>query len=252
VDEVLAVGDVNFQAKCLGKMEDVGKSGRTVLFVSHNMQAVTRLCDRCLLLDHGTLIEDGPSHQVTAAYVGLGVDATSVRQWDNPDTAPGDEVVRLRAVRVCNKSGELDNSFDIREPVGIELEYDVLEDGHHFLPHFHLTNDSGTTVFVSVDLDPDWRGKRRPQGRYRSRGWIPGNMLAEGPFSVSACLMTLNPTMLRVLERDAALFRTIDPMSAADTARGDYQQPMPGVLRPALKWKTRYEPAEAGAVVQLP
>src|ERR1044071_207704 len=127
VDEVLAVGDSRFQKKCLDKMDDAGRTGRTVLFVSHNMQAVTRLSSRCLLLDRGHVVLDGSPHRVANAYLSSGIGTSAEREWNDPATAPGDDVVRFRAVRVRSEAGELADAIDIREGAGVELEYDVLK-----------------------------------------------------------------------------------------------------------------------------
>ena len=242
VDEVLAVGDAEFQKKCLDKMDDVGHTGRTVLFVSHNMQAITRLCRRCILLENGIVRLDGPSNQVAAAYLSSGGESTAVREWQDLAKAPGDDVVRLSAVRVRDENGELASCFDIRQPIGIELEYEVLEPNYIFHPHFGITNEDGIRLFIAQDVDPEWRGRRRAIGRYKSTGWIPGNLLAEGAFSVSANMMTLEPEWHRGSVRDAALFRVVDNLEAKDTSRGDYPRPIPGVLRPMLRWETHYEP----------
>ena len=243
VDEVLAVGDAEFQKKCLDKMDDVGQSGRTILFVSHNMQAMTRLCGRCVWLDRGQVRMDGPAHSVARSYLGSGAGTSAESRWLDLREAPGDAVVRLLGVSVRSESGNLSESFDIRCAVGIELEYEVLESGHVFLPHFLLTNESGVDLFVSVDLNPEWRGRERPPGRYISIGWIPGNMLTEGAFFVCPALMTLDPVNLHALVRDAVAFRVVDPLFEKDTARGDYGHPMPGLMRPVLRWSTEYEPA---------
>ena len=184
VDEVLAVGDAEFQKKCLDKMGDVGHAGRTVLFVSHNMQAITRLCSRCILLENGRVRMDGPSQRVASAYLSCETGTTAVREWPDLSKAPGDDVVRLCAVRVRNEAGELIDNIDIRCPLGIELEYEVLEAGYIFHPHFGLRNEDGVLLFIAQDVDPDWRRRKRPPGRYVSTGWIPGNLLAEGAFSV--------------------------------------------------------------------
>ncbi len=96
VDEVLAVGDAAFQRKCLNKMQDVEQEGRTVLFVSHNMLAITRLCQRAILLDEGRIVGDGVSHKVVSDYLGAGQRTTAAREWRDPSTAPGDKVARLR------------------------------------------------------------------------------------------------------------------------------------------------------------
>ncbi|MFO1497481.1 MAG: ABC transporter ATP-binding protein [Verrucomicrobiota bacterium] len=239
VDEVLAVGDSEFQKKCLRKMGDVAHAGRTVLFVSHNMQAVTRLCSRCVLMHKGEVKMDGPSNQVANAYLKSGVTTTAAREWPDPNSAPGDAATRLRAVRVRSKNGEVVDTIDIRHPVGIEIEYDVLSAGLIFFPHFALRNEDGSTVFIAVDVDPEWRGRERPPGRYTSTGWIPGNFLSEGLLSVLAVVMTLNPEVSHAVVEDAVAFRVVDCLPAKDTARGDYHKPMSGFVRPLLEWTTR-------------
>ncbi len=107
VDEVLAVGDADFQKKCLDKMENIGQQGRTVLFVSHNMPAMTRLCQRVILMDEGRIIEDGPSNEVVSNYLFSGSDIKASREWPEPESAPGGRFVRLRAVRVKTEDGLL-------------------------------------------------------------------------------------------------------------------------------------------------
>lgn len=242
VDEVLAVGDAEFQKKCLQKMGDVAQGGRTVLFVSHNMQAVTRLCPRCILLHEGRIKLDGPSPQVANAYLNSGVSTAAAREWPDISAAPGDATARFRGVRVRSAQGEVIESIDVREPVGIELEFEILKSGHKFLPHFALWNQDGTVIFVAVDVDPEWRGRRRPTGRYVTTGWIPGNMLAEGLIYVQAVLISMDPETIHAIVDEAVAFRVLDDLSSTDTARGDYPNPMPGVVRPMLKWTTSHVP----------
>ena len=114
VDEVLAVGDARFQKKCLNKMQDVGKEGRTVLFVSHNMQAITRLCPRAILLDDGKILVDGPAHKVVSAYLNSGFGTMASRDWPDPTKAPGRETARLRSVRTRTEDGRVTEAMDIR------------------------------------------------------------------------------------------------------------------------------------------
>lgn len=240
VDEVLAVGDAEFQKKCLNKMDDVGSAGRTVLFVSHNMQAVTRLCKRSIWLDKGQIKMDGPAYAVANAYVSAGAGTSAERNWPSIERAPGDDTVRLLGVRIRSQDGKPCEQFDIREPVKIEMEYEVLQSGYVLLPHFKLTNEGGVDLFVTVDLSPEWRGRKRPAGRYVATCHIPGNTLAEGAFSVMVSILTLNPITDRVYIRDAVMFRVTDPLSELDTARGDYTLPMAGVMRPIFEWNNAY------------
>ena len=113
IDEVLAVGDAAFQEKCLNKMQDVGNEGRTVFFVSHNMQAVTRLCERVITLKDGRVAADGNAHEMVAAYMHEGASSSADRTWDDIDTAPGGDVVRLRSVRMKDAQGQTAPSLDM-------------------------------------------------------------------------------------------------------------------------------------------
>lgn len=235
VDEVLAVGDAGFQRRCLAKMDSVGRSGRTVLFVSHNMNAVTRLCPRAILLDGGRLVADGPSAQVAARYLQSDLGTTAARRWEDGDAAPGNDVVRIRAVSALDDAGVVAEAHDIRREVRLQMEFDVLEDGHVLVPNLHLWNEEGICLFVTHDCDPEWRGRPRPRGRYRSAVTLPGNFLAEGAVSVQAVVSTHDPVIVHADERDAIAFRIVDSLDG-NTARGDYAGPMHGVLRPLLPW----------------
>jgi lipopolysaccharide transport system ATP-binding protein len=239
VDEVLAVGDAEFQKKCLNKMEDVGQQGRTVLFVSHNMPALTRLCSRAILLERGQVVEDGPCDQVVSKYLASGIGTSALREWKDPQTAPSGPMARLRAVRVKNIDGKVTEKVDIRRPVLLEMTYDVLESGHVLMPHFRLGNDKGDCVFVTVDQDPEWRRRSRPKGTYTSTAVIPGNLLAEGILLVNCNLMTLNPDELQFSEKNAVSFNVMDSIEG-DSARADFAKNIPGVVRPLLEWRTDF------------
>jgi lipopolysaccharide transport system ATP-binding protein len=242
IDEVLAVGDAQFQKKCLSKMQDVGQRGRTVLFVSHHMPSITRLCPRAILLDDGRASLDGPSAQVVHTYLSSGLGTTATREWADLAKAPGDDIVRLRAVRVRTEDGQISDSVDIRRPVGIEMEYEVLKSGYLLLPHFKLFSEQGTEIFNSVDVDPDWRGRPRPAGRYISTGWIPGNLLAEGMMYIGVAMVTLHPRIIHFVELDLVAFQVIDSTDG-NSARGDWTGGLAGVVRPLLEWTTRFSPS---------
>lgn len=241
VDEVLSVGDARFQRKCLNKMQDVSHGGRTVIFVSHNMSSVTRLCERAILLDQGQVIADGLSHKVVASYMQSGLGTTAAREWADPQYAPGGSVARLRAVHVRTPEGETIDAVDIRYPFTIEMEYEVLQPGFKLLPHFHFVNEEGIKLFIANDLDPEWRGKERPLGRYVSKAEVPGNLLAEGMVFVQVSMMTLEPIIQQFLEPDAVAFHVVDSLEG-DSARGDYAGTMPGLMRPLLEWHTQFYP----------
>jgi lipopolysaccharide transport system ATP-binding protein len=242
VDEVLAVGDARFQKRCLSKMQDVGQQGRTVLFVSHNMPAITRLCERAILLDEGRVLADGPSHQVVSAYLNSGLGTTAAREWPDLAKAPGDDVVRLCAVRVRTEDGQITDTVNIQRPVAIEMEYEVLKPGHLLMPYYNVFNQEGVRLFTATDQDPAWRRRPRPIGRYISTAWIPGNLLAEGTVFMGPAMRTKEPMTRHFHVRDAIAFQVVDSLDG-DSARGDWGGGLGGAVRPLLEWSTQFSPS---------
>src|SRR5262245_41872370 len=230
VDEVLAVGDASFQRKCLNKMEDVRQHGRTVLFVSHNMSAVTRLCQRAILIAGGTIQEDGPSAQVTSSYLLSSLQTAAERTWTDFSATPGDDVVRLRSIRIRGREGTTVKAADIRYPVGIEMTFDVLKTGYCLVPRYELSNESGLCIFSTMGLEPEWRSRPRPLGRFVSTAWIPGNYLAEGTLLVSGRVFSPDPVKSHFYVRDAVAFQVADSLDG-DGARGGWEGTLPGVVR---------------------
>jgi lipopolysaccharide transport system ATP-binding protein len=237
VDEVLAVGDIEFQKKCLGKMGNLATSGKTVLFISHNMMAIKNLCQRTILLNGGKIIDDGPTHSVIARYLSSGVDTSAERKWDNLNNAPGDEVVRLLAVRARNNKGEISPTFNIQEPINIEIDYIVLKDDWVIDSTLDFKDESGLSIFITINYsDNEWHNRKRPIGIYRVVCNVPGNLLNEGTISISSVLTTF-PTVRHAYANDAISFHIYDP--GAGGARGDFSRDWPNVaIRPLLKWQT--------------
>ena len=243
VDEVLSVGDASFQKKCLGKMQDFSGQGRTILFVSHNINAVNRLCPRAILLEKGRIIGDGPSHQIASLYLRPDKGTTAAREWPDDDSAPGNDIVRLRAVRVQTEDGQIAECIDIRLPMAIEMEFEVLRPGFVLVPNFHLMNEEGICLFVTNEHDPDWHRRSRHVGTYICKSWIPGNLLAEGLIIVGAAVSTMEPIMVHFFEREAVAFHVVDSLDG-NSARGDYAGHFPGIIRPLLRWTTTHPPEE--------
>jgi lipopolysaccharide transport system ATP-binding protein len=235
VDEVLSVGDAEFQARCLGRMEDIGATGRTVVFVSHQLQAVAQLCDRAILLDEGRIVRDGPSSEVVAHYLQTVAGTSSLREWSDEDEAPGDDLVRLRSVRITRADGETADFVDVREPVGIELAFAVLRDGPPILPKIKLAS-GGQIVFNAMDVDPRWN-EPSPPGEYLATAWVPGNLLNEGLITVDAAVCSIESPKLHhhVSVYEAASFHVQDPLEG-DSSRGTFTGQWRGVVRPLLDW----------------
>ncbi len=237
IDEVLAVGDANFQKRCLGKIEEFRSIGRTVLFVSHNMASVVRLCPRVILLENGRVAADGPSDQVTRRYLQSGTGSPAERVWPDPVSAPGDDVARLQAVRIRDDNGRVAPTVDIRRPFDIEIDYWAMRAGARATVSIHVVNEEGVTLFVSNDFNNrQWWAAPRLEGPVRAVCRVPGNFLAEGQFFVLAAVCSYNPDVVHVLQRDVVSFQVAD-RSEGDGVRGEYGGVWPGVMRPMLEWR---------------
>lgn len=248
LDEVLAVGDAGFQAKCFQRLGELREAGTTVVFISHDLNAVERICDRAILMHSGRLMAEGKPRDVIAEYARAALGSSSARvtvkpeaTWDDPAEAPGNEFVRLRSVRVRSANGEVAGTIDIRHPVGIEATYEVLDPGHVLIPNYHFYNESGLHLFAVQDVDSEWRRQPRKTGEYVSTAWIPGNFFAEGDHRVDVAISTHVPIAVQHLNASVAVsFRVVDTM-ATDSARGDYCGEIPGVIRPMANWTTLFE-----------
>jgi len=241
VDEVLAVGDAAFQKKCLGKMSDVAKEGRTVLFVSHNMAAVNRLCQRGFLVNSGRISMDTLVSEVTNKYLQSDSGTMAERTWRDPQSAPGDDVARLKAVRVLSSEGKISDAVDIRYPVTIEMEYWNLKPSAHLSAAFSFLDSQGTILFVSPDcMEPLWGSKPRPVGLFRARCVIPGNFLGEGLVTIWPEVSTRYPLyQIHFLDRDSVGFQVIDT-GEPGSVRGSWGRTVLGVVRPILQWENLY------------
>lgn len=245
VDEVLAVGDAQFQKKCLGRMGELSGTGRTVLFVSHSMPSVLRLCPRVILLDGGHVTADGDASTVIEEYMGRGGGAAH-REWRDPATAPGDDRIRLRSVRVVDGEGQLSPEVDIRNPVFVEVDYWNLSEDRRFQPFavIWFYNSEGDCLFVTSDANNlEWRERARNKGLVHSRCRIPGNFFAEGGVFVTATVASYRPPVIHAAENDAVAFHITDP-SEGDGVRGEWVGDYAGMLRPMLDWEATEEPAE--------
>jgi lipopolysaccharide transport system ATP-binding protein len=236
VDEVLAVGDAEFQQRCLGRMEDLSGTGRTVLFVSHNMQAINQLCDRAILLEGGGIAADGDSAEVVTRYLQSAHGTGSRRTWPDVESAPGDDLARLLSVRVVDEDGETLETADVRRPVGIEIAFRVLREGQPVFPKLKLRDRQGEIAFNALDTSPRWHDAS-PPGDYVATAWIPENLLNEGLASIDVAVCSLRVPKLHqhAAYYDVVSFHVYDPFEG-DSARGLFAGQLRGVVRPLLEW----------------
>ncbi len=181
VDEVLAVGDAEFQQKCLGKMDDVATSGRTVLFVSHDLSNIERLCSKCMLLEQGRLAMFDEVHQVVENYSSYGSISTPVEQ--QLAELPENEFIRLNSVRVFQKNVET-NSLLNGDPFDVEIQCKVFKTHPQLRVCLELFDPMGNMAFVSYHDAVDREQHKLSIGHANLRATVPGNLLAPGNFSL--------------------------------------------------------------------
>lgn len=233
VDEVLAVGDAAFQKKCLGKMGEVARTGRTVLLVTHNIAAVHQVCTSALLLTNGAITIRGSPRDVADKYMG---DVTGLHEVDLSSlTGTGDSEARLVRLRITDSSGVAGNTFGVDQPFDIEVVYDVRSPGTNPQLSVHFRTNGGETAFASIEDTPTRLGC----GRIRATLKVPPTLLNSLQYTISVYLATSHPSKLHGSAIDVAQISIED--SSYARCRAGYTGVYPGVLRPHLKWLKRHE-----------
>ncbi len=235
VDEVLAVGDAEFQRRCLGRMEELGSTGRTVIFVSHMLPSVAQLCDRAIQIESGRLAGDGPAAEVIAEYLHMTHGAGTEQTW-SPDEAPGDDLAKILGVRVLPHDGMPPGIMDVRRPIGVEITFRVLREGVPVFPKIKVLDRESAIAFNAMDTAERWL-EPSPPGDYVTTAWIPENLMNEGPSIVEPSICSLDFPKLKhhAAVYQAVSFEVLDA-GEGDSARGVFSGQWRGVVRPLLEW----------------
>jgi len=242
VDEVLAVGDTAFQKKCLGKMGDIAEGGRPVIFVSHNMAAIHRLCNRAIVLNQGRLVLDGAVDDAVREYVALGATEVGERRWPDTGTAPGNDLVRLRGIRLRNSRGEITAHVDVHEAFDVEIDYSVLQVGQQLCTVMEFLDTMGAPLFVAFDeyVQGTW-GDQPPHamGSFRSVCHVPGDLLTEGDLNLNVRIFSppMQPNDRPHVRELGVLRLVVDDRMDPEAVRAHfpYSWGIPA-LRPRLNW----------------
>ena len=234
VDEVLAVGDAEFQRKCMGKMSDVAQAGRTVLFVSHNMSAVLRLTEETMVLDKGHLVYRAPTALAVDYYMAAGFTGAGERIWTSDEIPAEAAPFTPLALRLRDKNGRVIDTLRSIEPFTIEIEYRLEQSITGLRVGVYLLTMRGEYVFTSFDLDDPKQFEQlgaRQAGHYISHCTIPANTLNEGRY-----ILSVNASSFRIKRYfwdDHALAFTMDATGAPGK---QWPEPRMGPIRPALDW----------------
>jgi lipopolysaccharide transport system ATP-binding protein len=232
IDEVLAVGDAEFQRKCLAKMKSVTSDGRTVIFVSHNMMTVASLCTQCILLDKGVVRAVDKPGAIAEMYFSTGQGGGgSALDFSSKADCPGDDVARLCSARVHDSKFNDVQDIDRTESIGVEMTFEVLRPGLRLVPNFHVFFQE-QYAFVS---SPQQNEPMAP-GLYKSTMWIPADFLNHGLYVCGVALTSVDPTRVHFYPQDMLRFHVSETKLEAGAG-------VPGAVRPALNWELMRQPS---------
>ena len=237
VDEVLAVGDASFQKKCLGKMSDVATKGRTVLFVSHNMLAIQGLCSRVVWLHNGEIRDEGRPKNVISNYLKTSLSMQAEQQWDDVNTAPGNEQIRIRRAAAWPDGDSKTQPITVSTPVVMEFEFWNLVPNAYLNLSVVIKNEEGYPIFNTASgEEPVWSGRPSPAGLFRSRFYIPAELLNDGTHRVHLYVVKEQTEVIYNTE-DILVFDVREDISER---RGAWFGKWIGAVRPNLKWETEF------------
>jgi len=231
VDEVLAVGDAAFQRKCLGKMGDVAKEGRTILFVSHNMGAVSKLCTWAIWLHCGSIEAEGEVRNVISKYFG----ASAKKHNKITDIYKGNQKlneVELMRVNLVGQNMESSNTIVRNKDFNVELDYRLKDDINNFCICIFITNREGVCIFQSCAVDRN-RNNFFEKGCYESRVQIPGCLLKQGQYYIGISA-DMPFEKFFFYEENVLVFNVVSEIGRKYRDAED----SPGVIEPVLSWKT--------------
>ena len=225
VDEVLAVGDAEFQKKCLGKMSDVASHGRTIIFVSHNMQAVQSLCKKAIYLKAGEIADVGATDKVINNYLSREVKNCISVQWDDEATAPGNEFIRLVSARIEPKQENETDPITIATEIDITFEF-FLHNECNLNLSFFLNTPAGLCIF-NVVTDSVLLKK----GYHAATLTIPGRFLNDDIYTTRILFVKDTSVILFHMD-DILTFEVVD-----EARTGNWYGKWEGAVRPTLPFK---------------
>jgi len=236
IDEVLSVGDAEFQKKCMGKMNQVSKNeGRTVIFVSHNMNAVASLCSKAIYLKKGKIFKNGETNNVINDYLNNETILCSAINYATNDelSIPGDEFISLLSVRLINsKEQPIDYAY-IHEKIGIECIFKLKKDNlPPIIPNIHVFTSKGEYAFVSSVKEKE-SSRFNKMGTYKFTMWINENLLNQETYVIGVAATSLSPVKVHFFEKESIRIEMIEDINLRDNS---FKQQISGVMRPKLDW----------------
>jgi len=234
IDEVLAVGDAGFQKKCLGKMGEVAKGGRTVLFVSHNMGAVNRLCDRVIWIQMGSIVADGQSDQIISGYLDNTSSIEGIRQWEDGIANKGVNDIKVFRITVLNSEGKIAANLEAHKSFSVEIKYKIFQTLQNCRVGIIMTTGDGIILFASYNTDNEKMISKWDPGDYTINCNIPAYLLNTGTYTIS--INAGIPGVRNLVYLENVLTVKIEEIGAVGSHLHSIRK---GVIRPMLEWETK-------------
>lgn len=233
VDEVLAVGDAVFQKKCLGKMGEVAKEGRTVLFVSHNMQMISALCSKCVLLEYGAVSKQGNPADTVLSYFSSDFGSMASFDYEKSGRVVGDKYAVLLKGALLDKNNQPRSEFYIDEEIKVVMTYKIKEfdQNINYVPNFHFKLMDGNYAFIVM---PDKKFNYPRAGVYMAACTIPARFLNDCSYTIGLSLTSFFPTysFANFADKSSLCFCIKDKMEL----RNSCSITLRGCVRPNLEW----------------
>ncbi len=200
IDEVLAVGDRDFQKKCITKMGEIARHGRTIIIVSHNMLTISQLCNRTLYLKDGNLISDGDTNDVINEYLSDGMEGMGDYSWPDGIADPGITQFKVHSIRLTNDTGAITNNFGVFDSIIFAVEFEVSERIWSFALKLSVQTLTGVDIFTLSNFDDPARSGFIDPGRYLYKFSLPPKLINQGNFVLSVLAVSVNEKYLLRLE----------------------------------------------------
>ncbi len=238
VDEVLAVGDIEFQKKCIGKMKNISDGGgRTILFVSHNMGAISSLCGRTILLQNGEIVKEGKTSDVVSFYYNNGAESFNFIDYTKLKHSYKDDVAEMLSASICCDDGSVIDEVSIEENFYIKMTYKITNEvAGTCVPNFHFFTNEGSYIFVSSPSEI----KAAEKGIFTAVCEVPRRLMNNGTIYIGLALTTFTPSghFVNFFDKNALNLNIVDDV-INNLSRNGFGGVLPGYVRPLLNWEIK-------------
>jgi lipopolysaccharide transport system ATP-binding protein len=232
VDEVLAVGDAEFRKKCLGKMSEVSKVGKTILFVSHEINAIRELCNKGILLQNGKVVANDEIKLVIDKYSENAKQILTNKSWTNDASRPGNDLAKLNFVKIINHNNELTSVFYYEDQIGIQINYEIITDNSRVNICVAIYSNSGQLLYMTF---PNKDIIASTKGHYNLTCWLPRMVLNTDWYTVRINAHTFYPTNLIFDLTEVLQFEIIN--NENEIIKTDYIDKLAGILKVNCDWE---------------